>query len=198
MTEQDFLSAFYRPWKIDNIPDAPFIDAKRPAAVLICLFTQNNKLHVLFTERASHLKHHAGQISFPGGKAEKTDIDLVDTAYREAEEEIGLKRNYLRLLGKLDIYKTISGFAVMPIVAIYDKPLDILSDLIIDANEVASVFSVPLEFLMDLNHYHVESIHRQGLTFPVYFLPYQNHMIWGATAGILAQLQAHIATHIIA
>jgi 8-oxo-dGTP pyrophosphatase MutT (NUDIX family) len=196
LTEQDFLSAFYRPWKVENIADNPFIVAKRPAAVLICLFSQNNKLHVLFTERASHLKHHAGQISFPGGKAENTDIDLVDTAYREAEEEIGLERAHLRLLGKLDIYKTISGFAVMPIVAIYDKPLSIENDLIIDSNEVASVFSVPLAFLMDMNHYHVENVHRQGLTFPVYFLPYQSHMIWGATAGILAQLQSHITAQI--
>lgn len=182
---------------MDSLANAPFIDAKRPAAVLICLFTYNNKLNVLFTERASHLKHHAGQISFPGGKAEKTDVDLVDTAYREAQEEIGLERSHLRLLGKLGIYKTISGFAVMPIVAVYDKPLSIINDLIIDANEVASVFSVPLKYLMDLKHYHVEKVHRQGQTFPVYFIPYQNHMIWGATAGILAQLQAHIANNIV-
>lgn len=195
MTEQDFLFAFYRPWLVDNIVDSPFIQAKRPAAVLICLFSHQNKLQVLFTERARHLKHHAGQISFPGGKAEATDVDIVDTAYREAHEEIGIERSHLRLLGRLGIYKTVSGFAVMPIVAVYDKPLSLVNDLIIDANEVASVFSVPLEYLMDLKQYHVEMIRRQGQTYPVYFITYQDHMIWGATAGILAQLQAHIASH---
>jgi len=196
LTEEDFLSAFYRPWTLDNIADAPFIDAKRPAAVLICLFSHKEKLHVLFTERASHLKHHAGQISFPGGKAEETDLDLVDTAYREAQEEIGIERSHLRLLGRLGIYKTISGFAVLPIIAVYDKPLDILYDLVVDDNEVASVFSVPLEYLMNMKHYHVEKVYRRGQTFPVYFIPYQKHMIWGATAGILSQLQAHISTRL--
>jgi len=196
LTEQDFLNAFYRPWIVENKADAPFIEANRPAAVLICLFSHKGKMHVLFTERAKHLKHHAGQISFPGGKAEKTDVDLVDTAYRESVEEIGLERSHLRLLGRLGVYKTISGFAVLPIVAVYDKPLNIKYDLIIDANEVASVFSVPLKYLMDLKHYHVEKIHRKGQLFPVYFIPYKEHMIWGATAGILAQLQAHISTHL--
>ena len=83
----------------------------------------------------------------------------------------------------------------MPIIAVLDKPLDIALDLKLDKNEVASAFSVPLQYLMDFAHYHVEMIHRQGQTFPVYFIPYQNHMIWGATAGILAQLQSHITNH---
>ncbi|MFT6268942.1 MAG: 8-oxo-dGTP pyrophosphatase MutT (NUDIX family) [Alphaproteobacteria bacterium] len=197
MTELDFLSAFNRPWTLEETADYPFLEAKRPAAVLICLFPSQGKLHVLFTQRASHLKHHAGQISFPGGKAEKTDIDLVDTAYREAEEEIGLEREQLRLLGRLGIYRTISGFAVMPIVAIYDKPLNIDIDLIIDPNEVANVFSVPLAYLMDIQRYYVEIVKRHKTSFPVYFIPYEQRMIWGATAGILAQLQKHITTHLI-
>jgi 8-oxo-dGTP pyrophosphatase MutT (NUDIX family) len=196
MTELDFLSAFNRPWSLTQAHDHPFIDAKRPAAVLLCLFPKRGKLHVLFTQRAGHLKHHAGQISFPGGKAEKSDIDLVDTAYREAQEEIGLHRKHLRLLGRLGTYKTISGFAVMPIVAVYDKTIDLNTDLIIDPNEVENVFSVPLAFLMDINHYYVETVHRKARSFPVYFIPYQQRMIWGATAGILAQLQKHITTHL--
>ncbi|MFT4654939.1 MAG: 8-oxo-dGTP pyrophosphatase MutT (NUDIX family) [Kangiellaceae bacterium] len=196
MTELDFLSAFNRPWSLDEAADYPFLEAKRPAAVLICLFPNQDKLHVLFTQRAIHLKHHAGQISFPGGKAEKSDIDLVDTAYREAQEEIGLQREHLRLLGRLGVYRTISGFAVMPIVAIYDKPLNINSDLIIDPNEVANVFSVPLAYLMDTQRYYVEMVQRQKKSFPVYFIPYEQRMIWGATAGILAQLQKHISTHL--
>lgn len=196
MTELDFLSAFNRPWTLTDTADYPMLVAKRPAAVLLCLFPCEGRLHVLFTQRASHLKHHAGQISFPGGKAELSDIDLVDTAYREAEEEIGLQRQHLRLLGRLGEYKTISGFAVMPIVAIYDKPINIAGDLKIDANEVANVFSVPLAYLMDIKHYYVEMIHRHKSSFPVYFIPFEERMIWGATAGILAQLQKHITTHV--
>ena len=195
MNEFDFLSAFNKPWSLVEASDYPLLEAKRPAAVLICLFPKDGKLHVLFTQRASHLKHHAGQISFPGGKAEKTDVDLVDTAYREAQEEIGLERNHLRLLGRLGIYRTISKFAVLPIVSIYDKPINITTDLEIDENEVANVFSVPLAYLMDFQHYYVEMVKRQESSFPVYFIPYQDRMIWGATAGILAQLQKHISTH---
>lgn len=196
MNEFDFLSAFNRPWSLRQAADYPMLVAKRAAAVLICLYPQDDKLHVLFTQRANHLRHHAGQISFPGGKAEKTDIDLVDTAYREAEEEIGLKRKHMRLLGRLGEYKTISGFAVLPIVSIYEKPIDIASDLNIDENEVANVFSVPLAYLMNTNHYYVEMVHKHKTSFPVYFIPYEDRMIWGATAGILAQLQKHISTHL--
>jgi 8-oxo-dGTP pyrophosphatase MutT (NUDIX family) len=197
VNEFDFLSAFNRPWSLERPIDYPFLEAERPAAVLICLFPKKDKLHVLFTQRAKHLKHHAGQISFPGGKAEKTDIDLVDTGYREAEEEIGLHRKHLRLLGRLGTYKTISGFAIQPIVSIYNKPIDIHNDLVIDPNEVANVFSVPLEYLMNINHYYVETVKKQDASFPVYFIPYEQRMIWGATAGILAQLQKHITTHIL-
>lgn len=197
MNELDFMSAFNKPWSLQEAGDHPFFEAKRPAAVLICLFPYKKKLHVLFTERSRHLKHHAGQICFPGGKAENTDIDLVDTAYREAEEEIGLRREHLRLLGRLGTYKTISGFAVMPVVSIYDRPIKIGTDLIIDPNEVESVFSVPLAYLMDTQRYYVEMVKRHKSSFPIYFVPYKERMIWGATAGILAQLQKHISTHLL-
>lgn len=192
MTELDFLQAFNRPWLSANVIENPFKNATRPAAVLICLFRENNKLQVLFTERSSHLRHHAGQISFPGGKAEASDKDLVETAYREAQEEIGLVPNKLTLLGRLSPYKTISGFNVTPIVSVYQSKLNIEKDLIIDANEVASVFKVPLAFLMERKNYFTEVIHRKNEAFPVYFIPYKNRMIWGATAGMLASLQSHI------
>ena len=195
MNENDFLSAFNQPWSLVSASDHPVLEAKRPAAVLICLFPNKGKLHVLFTQRANHLKHHAGQISFPGGKAEKNDVDLVATAYREAQEEIGLEPKHLRLLGRLGIYRTISQFAVLPVVSIYDKPLDVHNDLIIDQNEVANVFSVPLAYLMEVQNYYVHMIKRQQTSFPVYFIPYEQRMIWGATAGILAQLQKHISMH---
>lgn len=195
MTEHDFLQAFNRPWQLDNIIENPFEDATRPAAVLICLYRENDKLQVLFTERSSHLRHHAGQISFPGGKAENSDVDLVETAYREAQEEIGLAPDKLNLLGRLAPYKTISGFVVTPIVSVYQDPLNIDTDLVIDINEVASVFKVPLAFLMEKNNYFTEMVYRKSDSFPVYFIPYEGRMIWGATAGMLASLQSHIETH---
>lgn len=192
MTESDFLMAFNQPWTQESPSNHLFKNANRPAAVLVCLFKHLDRLHVLFTQRADHLKHHAGQISFPGGKAEDSDNSLVETAYREAREEVGLKSEHLRLIGKLGEYKTISGFAVYPIIAIYEHPLDISKDLIIDDNEVADVFHVPLEFLMDESNYFSETIRRNNYSFPVYFVPFEGKMIWGATAGILAQLQQHV------
>lgn len=192
MNETDFLRAFSQSWKTPTSAHEAFLDATRPAAVLICLYQHKHKLHVLFTERASHLKHHAGQISFPGGKAEKEDISLVHTAYREAEEEIGLDVSHLRLLGQLGTYRTISGFAVTPILSVYDQVLDIEQDLVLDTNEVASVFHVPLKYLMDKAHYYTEQVQRDGSSFTVHFVPYNGRMIWGATAGMLALLRDHI------
>jgi len=192
MTEADFLRAFSQPWKTPTSAHEAFLEATRPAAVLICLYHHNNKLHVLFTERASHLKHHAGQISFPGGKAEEFDASLVHTAYREAQEEIGLDSNHLRLLGQLGTYRTISGFTVTPILSVYDQPLSLEQDLVLDANEVASVFHVPLKYLMDKAHYYTEEVQRNGRSFTVHFVPYGGRMIWGATAGMLVLLRDHI------
>lgn len=196
MNEADFLRAFNQPWKTQVHAHEAFKNATRAAAVLICLYRHNEQLHVLFTERAHHLKHHAGQISFPGGKAEPNDPSLVHTAYREAEEEVGLVTRHLRLLGQLGTYRTVSGFEVTPVLAFYQKPLDLQQDLTIDPNEVASVFHVPLAFLMDETRYFTETIRREKASFPVHFIPYNKRMIWGATAGMLALLRDHIVANL--
>lgn len=195
LKEEEFLSAFIRPLNEPLTHNTFFAYATRPAAVLICLFEVNKQLHVLFTQRAEHLKHHAGQISFPGGKAEDFDKDLFATATREAQEEIGLDPNKVKIVGSLDVYNTISGFAVQPIVAIYEAPLKIPESLVIDTNEVSTVFDVPLSYLMNKKHYHIEFVDRKEGRFPVYFIPYKDKLIWGATAGMLAQLQSHIQSH---
>ena len=192
MTLEDFISAFHRPIVVSTIKDEPFPHAKQAAAVLICIYHTQNIPHILFTERAQHLKHHAGQISFPGGKHENTDRDLIETAYRETEEEVGLNKNNLKLIGQLPAYRTVSGFAVSPIISYYTTELCIDRDLQIDPNEVASVFGVPLSFAMNKKHYHEHMIMRDKGHFPVYFLPYKERMIWGATAGMLALLQKHV------
>jgi 8-oxo-dGTP pyrophosphatase MutT (NUDIX family) len=193
--ESDFLAAFNQPWHVIRDASEPFAQSKRPAAVLICLNPTNKGLSVIFTQRAAHLKHHAGQISFPGGKAEDSDLGLVHTAFREAEEEIGLAPEHLSLIGQLPPYRTISGFAVTPIVAKHKIGVHVPGDLIIDPNEVGEVFQVPLSFLMNKKNYSVHDVHRGELHFSVYFISYGRHVIWGATAGMMAHLRDHILYH---
>lgn len=195
MKESDFLAAFNQPWHVERDVGEPFTQSKRPAAVLICLNPTAGGLNVIFTQRATHLKHHAGQISFPGGKAENDDMGVIHTAFREANEEIGLDPEKLKVIGQLPPYRTISGFAVTPIVAKHSTGVHIPDDLIIDANEVEKVFQVPLSFLMDKNNYSVHHISRGDLHFPVYYISYQEHVIWGATAGMIAHLKDHILYH---
>lgn len=192
MLIKDFISAFNKPFVMSQKKNEPFPDANSPAAVLVCIYQFQGEYSVLFTQRAEHLKHHAGQISFPGGKAEKHDKNLIETAYREAEEEVGLKSKHLQLIGSLQPYRTVSGFAVTPIISVYQSSLNIKTDLLIDKNEVASAFGVPLAYLMDEKNYSEQIIHRNNKQFPVYFLPYETKLIWGATAGILSILKNHV------
>nr|WP_136252362.1 CoA pyrophosphatase [Ningiella ruwaisensis] len=195
MDERDFLAAFNQPWLVERDAGEPFPQSKRPAAVLICLNPTDDGLKVIFTRRATHLKHHAGQISFPGGKAENDDMGIVHTAYREAQEEIGIAPEHLSLIGQLPPYRTISGFAVTPIVAKHKLGVNVPDDLIIDKNEVGEVFEVPLAYLMNKKNYFVHHIHRGELHFPVYYVYHENHVIWGATAGMMAHLRDHILFH---
>jgi 8-oxo-dGTP pyrophosphatase MutT (NUDIX family) len=161
------------------------------AAVLIGLHKNEenkNQLDIILTKRASHLKHHPSQISFPGGKAEPTDKNLIETALREAEEEIGLCSSNVDVIGQLPAYETISGYHVTPIIGIVKNN----PSFTIDPNEVSEVFHVPLSFyLSSQNHYSLD-IYKQGQTFKVHFLPYQHYNIWGATASILKDIVLHI------
>ncbi|MGJ8693130.1 MAG: CoA pyrophosphatase [Thalassotalea sp.] len=163
-------------------------ERERKAAVLIAIFEDNKQLQVLFTLRASHLKHHAGQVCFPGGKVEPSDQDIVATALREADEEIGLKPENINVLGKLHKYQTLTGFAVTPIVGFIKNDFQYQ----IDQQEVAEVFSVPLNHF--LNHHNHLTITSQfnGKQRPVTFMPYQHYNIWGATAAMLKDLAIHL------
>jgi len=164
----------------------------KPAAVLIALFDnskEDNKyssdgLQVLLTKRASHLKHHPSQISFPGGKAELTDTDLIHTALREAQEEIGLDPDTVTVIGQLPSYEIISGYQVTPIVAIIESVQAYQKD----DNEVDEIFHVPLQhFLQDENHHSIDS-YRNGRRHNVHFYPYRHYNIWGATAAMMKDL----------
>ena len=161
----------------------------RSAAVLIAIIEEADGLKVLLTRRAKHLKHHAGQISFPGGKVEEQDANLIETATREFEEEIGISASQLEIVGNLHPYQTISGFEVLPIVAFLNPPLATA----FDEGEVDEVFYVPLSHCLDQsNHLHVNT-QIKGKSYPVTFIPYQDYNIWGATAAMLKDFANHMS-----
>lgn len=162
----------------------------KSAAVLIALVNNSstNSLEVLLTKRASHLKHHPSQVSFPGGKVESTDKSLIHTALREAHEEIGLSSSAVSIVGQLAEYEIISGYQVTPIVAVIESPQCYQKD----ANEVDEIFHVPLQhFLQDKNHRSI-TFYRNGHYSNVHFFPYKHYNIWGATAAMLKDLAEHI------
>lgn len=155
-----------------------------PASVLIPLVARDSGLQLLLTRRTEHLSKHAGQISFPGGRAEAYDADAVDTALREAEEEIGLARRHVDVLGTLPQYLTGTGFCVTPVVALLQPPFALQAD----AGEVAEVFEVPLDFLMDGQNHQRLSVTLPNGRRAFYAMPYGEYFIWGATAGMLRNL----------
>lgn len=153
-----------------------------PAAVLVPLVEHADGLHVLLTLRTAHLDHHAGQISFPGGRMEPEDADAVAAALREANEEIGIEPPQVEILGRLDDYVTITGFRVTPVVALLHQPYTLRPDPF----EVADVFEVPLAFLLDrANHQRHFRENPDGMRRYFYAMPYGERYIWGATAAML-------------
>jgi 8-oxo-dGTP pyrophosphatase MutT (NUDIX family) len=159
----------------------------RPAAVLIAV-VEHEQPTILLTQRATHLRDHAGQISFPGGKIDATDASPLDAALREAEEEIGLDRAFVEPLGYLDLYGTAFGFRILPTVARVKPGFQ----LTINENEVESAFEVPLAFLMDPLNHQIHSKEFRGMERSYYAMPFAERYIWGATAGILRVLYERI------
>jgi 8-oxo-dGTP pyrophosphatase MutT (NUDIX family) len=159
----------------------------RPAAVLIPV-VDHPKPTVLLTQRAAHLNDHAGQISFPGGKIDATDATPLDAALREAEEEIGLSREFVEPIGYLDLYGTGFGFRILPTVARVRPGFR----LRINKSEVEDAFEVPLAFLMDPANHQVHSKEFRGMERSYYAMPFAERYIWGATAGILRVLYERI------
>ncbi|WP_448204324.1 CoA pyrophosphatase [Azospirillum sp. sgz302134] len=160
-------------------------DKLREAAVLVPLVERVEGLTVIFTQRTAHLTAHAGQISFPGGRRESFDLSPEDTALRETEEEIGLDRDRIEILGRLDTYLTRTGFRVTPVVGLVSPPFGLNPD----PTEVAEVFEVPLSFFLDPSNPQRCSREFQGATRYFYAFPYQQRFIWGATAGMLVNLR---------
>lgn len=156
-----------------------------PAAVLLPLVERASGLTVLLTQRTAHLRDHAGQISFPGGRCEDSDASAVATALREAHEEVGLDSAQVEVLGQLPEYRTGTGFSIMPVVALVQPPLN----LKLDDFEVAEAFEAPLSFLLDPVNRQRHSIEYKGAQREYYALPWEGYYIWGATAGMLVSLQ---------
>lgn len=156
------------------------------AAVLMPIVQRPEGLTMLLTQRTEHLHDHSGQVSLPGGRAEPEDASPIDTALREAEEEVGLQRAHVEVIGNLPDYYTGTGFRVTPVVGLVQPPFD----LVADPFEVAEIFEVPLAFLMDgMNHQRRTFFMPSGAgqrTF--YAMPYDRFFIWGATAGMLRNL----------
>lgn len=168
---------------------SPPSTALRPAAVLVPLIDHADGMSVLLTQRTPHLTAHAGQIAFPGGRIEEADADAIEAALRETEEEVGLPRHQVSVVGRLDTYLTGTGFEITPIVGIVAPPYP----LSIDPFEVAEAFEVPLSYVLDRrNHQRIErqsGAHRRAF----FVLPYEGRNIWGATAGILVNLAEVLA-----
>lgn len=154
------------------------------AAVLVPMILRSDGLSVLLTQRTDHLHDHAGQISFPGGRMDPGDLDPNDTALRESEEEIGLDRRGVEIIGHLPQYLTVSGYSVTPVVALVQPQ----AEYVLDAFEVADVFEVPLHFLMDPANHQVRIWESDQGGRQFYSMPYESHFIWGATAGMLRNL----------
>lgn len=153
----------------------------KPASVLVPLVERDSGHTVLLTRRTERLQDHAGQVSFPGGSAEQVDQDPVQTALRETEEETGLSRRFIDIIGYLRGYLTITGYAVTPVVGLVQPGFELRPDPL----EVAEIFEVPLAWLRDPHNRQVHRRQLAGHEVGYYQFEYAGHTIWGATAAML-------------
>ncbi|MFT6194907.1 MAG: 8-oxo-dGTP pyrophosphatase MutT (NUDIX family) [Cognaticolwellia sp.] len=184
MTREEFIQCFQMQALPASAHKFRYQYKLKSAAVLIPIANHQGQLEVVLTKRASHLTHHPGQISFPGGKVERYDDDMIATALRETQEEIGLHANCIEVLGQLKPYQTISGYEVTPIVALISNN----SGYQIDLNEVSEVFHVPLSHFLQRQHHIQVPVYHEGKQHNVHYMPYQGYSIWGATAAMLHDL----------
>jgi 8-oxo-dGTP pyrophosphatase MutT (NUDIX family) len=171
---------------IDLLPGG--LEGLCPAAVLVGLVDRRQGVQVLLTRRAEALRHHAGQISFPGGRIEAGDADPVAAALREAREEIGLQPGQAQAVGYLDPFVTITGFHVYPVVAIVDPAFCALRD----PSEVDEVFELPLAFLMDPGNARELLVDYRGSQRKLVEFEHPDYRVWGATAAMLVNLRQRL------
>jgi 8-oxo-dGTP pyrophosphatase MutT (NUDIX family) len=160
-----------------------------PAAVLIPVVSRAEGPTMLLTQRAAALRSHSSQVAFPGGRVDAVDGSPVVTALRETEEEIGLARERVRVLGFLDAYLTGTGYRIVPVVALVEPPFS----LTLNAHEVDDAFEAPLSFLLDPANHRRDQREWQGLLRSYYAMPFGDRYIWGATAGMIRNLYERLA-----
>ncbi|MBB3994113.1 8-oxo-dGTP pyrophosphatase MutT (NUDIX family) [Sulfitobacter undariae] len=153
----------------------------RPAGVLAPIVETDQGLGLLLTKRSAALKHHPGQISFPGGKQEESDADVIAAALREAHEEIGLPPECVEVLGTLPRHETVTSFDITPVIGLVIKPFDIRPE----PGEVDEVFTVPLDHILNPDNYQIQSRRWRGQMRHYFVVPYGPYYIWGATARML-------------
>ncbi len=163
----------------------------RESAVLIPAHEVNGEIHLLFTQRPFHLKHHPGQVCFPGGKVIEQDKSYFDTALRETKEEIGLTAEHIKILGSLPTQHTYTGFKVFPIIALVDS----VDNLTLDPNEVSRNFSVPISEFYKPQNRSIIKTSQKGIRYEVLVLKGINEYIWGITASMIDVLCNKISLH---
>ena len=183
-------------WTPEHSVEKKFENREPAAAAVLIPLVMRDELMLLLTQRTVHLSSHAGQVAFPGGRSDATDIDATDTALREALEEVGLPRSYNEVLGTLPVYVTGTAYSITPVVALV-SPGFVLQP---NPAEVADVFEVPLAYLMNPANHRRHAVEFDGITREWLSMPYldeairhddgqfKERFIWGATAGMLRNL----------
>lgn len=164
------------------------MDGLTPAAVLIALTEIQGRMHAVFTERPDTMAEHSGEVSFPGGRTEPEDGDLLDTALREAREEVALVPEAVDVFGALVRMPTVTGYAVTTYVGEYAQPYELRPD----PREIADLFMAPLNHLADPQNHRLENRQWQGYDYELHFYDYEGHVIWGATGYMLHMLLEYL------
>lgn len=174
---------------LQPLPDEALPSNAYPAAVLLPLLPSEQGLELILTRRSKALRHHPGQVCFPGGRADSSDVSLWHTALRESFEEIGLLPELCKPLAQLPAQHTISDFALTPFIGVIEGT----PNFVLNPGEVTALYKVPLSYALDLHHHHVFKLRRKGRVHKVIFIRWQGIWIWGITAAIIHQLSLQIA-----
>lgn len=161
----------------------------KSAAVLVPLILRDDGWQVLLTLRSPEMPTHGGQVSFPGGRQQESDLNLCHTALRECEEETGILQTQVEVLGKFETYQTVTDFEITPFVGVVEGEVCLRAD----PREVTQIFEVPFTYVTELKNFRHESRHWKGQERFFYAIPWRNHYIWGATAGMLRALALRLA-----